>query len=62
MKIIYQQKILAAFILVWSLGSTNLFAQQESPSTEPFNIGSTFTPEVLSIHEVKTLITEIESN
>ena len=56
------QNILAVFIPVWSLGSTNLSAQQENSSPEPVNITTTYTTEVVNINKVKTLIIEIESN
>jgi len=62
MKAMYRQKILAVFIIVWSLGSMNLSAQQESSSPGPVDIASTYTTEVLNIHKVKTLIKEIENN
>lgn len=38
----------------------NLSAQQVSPSPAPVDIASTYATEVLNIHKVKTLITEIE--
>jgi Small-conductance mechanosensitive channel len=60
MKIMYRQNILAVFILVWSLGSIDLSAQQVSISSEPVDITSTYTTEVLNIQKVKTLITETE--
>ncbi len=58
------QLILLTFLIAIELscGNSSLEAQQKSPSSEPVDISTSHTTEELSIHKVKTLITEVEGN
>ena len=59
----YRKNVLAAFIVLWCLGNTNLVAQQESPTAETTQITVTnTTPEISDIDKVRILINGTENN
>jgi hypothetical protein len=62
MKKRYLQNIVFAFILALSMGSLNLYAQQNNSFSVQTHVASPSNTEVLSISKVRTMMAETESN